>query len=67
MQLTEAELERFRQSGVKLDADGRFWHEGEMIAHAGMIAAFWRWLARSLTMDIAYPSSLRVETSTMIL
>lgn len=47
MELTEQQLERLRQSGVRLDAQGRFWHEGGEITHAGMRAAFYRWLDRN--------------------
>ena len=47
MQLTDAEIERLRQSGIRLDREGRFWHEGEEVTHGGMRAAFWRWLDRN--------------------
>lgn len=47
MQLTEAEIERLRRSGIRLDAEGRFHHEGEVIRHAGLVAALWRWLDRN--------------------
>jgi hypothetical protein len=47
VQLSEAEIERLRQSGVRLDAEGRFWHEGAEVTHAGMRAAFFRWLDRN--------------------
>lgn len=46
MQLTEAEIERLRRSGIRLDAEGRFHHEGEEIRHPGLVAALWRWLDR---------------------
>ncbi len=39
-------LERFRQTGIRLDREGRFWHEGEQIVHDGMRRAFLRWLDR---------------------
>jgi hypothetical protein len=45
--LTEAEIEKLRQSGVRLDADGHFWHEGGQVTHHGLKAAFWRWLDRN--------------------
>jgi hypothetical protein len=45
--LSEAEIERLRQSGIRLDADGRFWHEGEQVTHHGLRAAFFRWLDRN--------------------
>ena len=47
MKLTEEQIEKLRQSGIRLDAEGRFWHEGEEIKHAGMRAAFFRWLDRN--------------------
>jgi hypothetical protein len=47
MQLSDAEIERLRRSGIRLDADGRFWHEGAEVTHAGMRAAFFRWLDRN--------------------
>jgi hypothetical protein len=47
VQLTEAQIERLRQSGVRLDEEGRFWHEGEQVTHAGLRAAFYRWLDRN--------------------
>lgn len=42
--LTEAQIERLRDSGIRLDTEGRFIHEGEEIRHAGLRAALWRWL-----------------------
>lgn len=47
MQLTDEQLERFRRSGIRLDAEGRFHHEGEEFRHAGLVAALWRWLDRN--------------------
>jgi hypothetical protein len=47
MKLSDAEIERLRQSGIRLDADGRFWHEGAEVTHHGMRAAFFRWLDRN--------------------
>src|SRR4051812_46884304 len=47
MKLTEEQIEKLRQSGIRLDADGRFWHEGAEIKHEGMRAAFFRWLDRN--------------------
>src|SRR5258706_14551842 len=47
MQLTDEQIEKLRQSGIRLDADGRFWHEGGEVTHAGMRAAFYRWLDRN--------------------
>lgn len=47
MQLTEEQIEKLRQSGIRLDAEGRFWHEGAEVTHHGLRAAFWRWLDRN--------------------
>jgi hypothetical protein len=45
--LSDAEIERLRQSGIRLDVDGRFWHEGGEVTHHGLRAAFFRWLDRN--------------------
>jgi hypothetical protein len=43
-----AELERLREnSGLRLDRDGNFFHEGQPVEHPKVIAAFRRGLARS--------------------
>src|SRR6478752_1345490 len=47
MQLTDEQIEKLRQSGIRLDADGRFWHEGAEVTHHGLRAALWRWLDRN--------------------
>jgi hypothetical protein len=47
MQLTDAEVEALRRSGIRLDREGRFWHEGAEVTHAGLRAAFFRWLDRN--------------------
>jgi hypothetical protein len=47
MQLSEEQIEKLRQSGIRLDGDGRFWHEGAEVTHHGLRAAFWRWLDRN--------------------
>jgi hypothetical protein len=39
-------LERFRRTGIRLDREGRFWHEGATIDHEGMRRAFFRWMDR---------------------
>jgi hypothetical protein len=39
-------LERFRRTGIRLDREGRFWHEGQPIAHAGLRRALLRWIDR---------------------
>lgn len=35
-----------RESGIVLDANGRFWHKGELVEHPGMARAFASWLSR---------------------
>lgn len=37
---------RSRESGIRLDREGRFWHQGGAVAHEGMAAAFASWVAR---------------------
>jgi hypothetical protein len=37
---------RSRESTIRLDAEGRFWHEGRVLEHAGMATAFASWIAR---------------------
>ena len=46
VELTPEQLERFRQTGIRLDREGRFWHEGEEITHEGFRRALLRWLDR---------------------
>lgn len=35
-----------RESRIVLDAEGRFWHAGELVEHAGMRQAFASWIGR---------------------
>jgi len=37
-------LEQVRQSGLRLDREGRWWHQGELVEHAGLKGALNRWL-----------------------
>jgi hypothetical protein len=37
---------RSRESSIVLDADGRFWHDGALVEHAGMARAFASWIGR---------------------
>lgn len=37
---------RSRESTIRLDHEGRFFHEGELVAHRGMARAFASWIAR---------------------
>jgi len=46
VKLTDEEVERLRRSGIRLDGEGRFWHEGAEVTHGGLRAALWRWLDR---------------------
>lgn len=39
-------IEKLRRTGIRLDAQGRFWHEGEEITHRGFHLALLRWLDR---------------------
>ncbi len=47
MELTPEQIERLRQSGLRLDGNGVFWHEGAPVTHRGLVAAFYRWLDRN--------------------
>jgi len=35
-----------RESTIRLDGDGRFWHDGELVVHPGLVEALPRWIAR---------------------
>jgi hypothetical protein len=37
---------RSRESTIVLDREGRFWHEGQLVTHPGMQAAFASWIRR---------------------
>jgi uncharacterized protein len=37
---------RSRESTIRLDRDGRFFHDGELVTHRGMARAFASWIAR---------------------
>jgi hypothetical protein len=37
---------RSRESTIRLDARGRFWHDGALVEHAGLAAALHSWIAR---------------------
>ena len=37
-------LERLRRSGIRIDREGRFVHEGEEVLHEGLRRALFRWL-----------------------
>jgi hypothetical protein len=44
MAADEAFLERVRRSGIRIDREGRFIHEGEEVVHQGFRQALFRWL-----------------------
>lgn len=44
--LTPEQIERLRQTGIRLDREGRFWHEGEVVEHDGFRRALLKWLDR---------------------
>lgn len=39
-------IERLRRSGIRIDREGRFIHEGEEVRHLGLREALFRWLDR---------------------
>lgn len=39
-------IERIRRSGIRVDREGRFIHEGAEVAHEGLRRALFRWLDR---------------------
>ena len=39
-------IERLRQSGIRVDREGRFIHEGAEVTHEGLRRALFRWLDR---------------------
>jgi hypothetical protein len=47
VRLSEAAwLEKIRQSGIRIDREGRFIHEGGEVTHEGLKQALFRWLDR---------------------
>jgi hypothetical protein len=44
MQLTEAQIEKMRSIGLRLDRSGTFWHQGTQVSHARLRQALLRWL-----------------------
>jgi hypothetical protein len=39
-------IERLRRSGIRIDREGHFIHEGEPVRHEGLRSALFRWLDR---------------------
>jgi hypothetical protein len=37
---------RSRESTIRLDGEGRFWHDGRRVDHPGLAAAFHAWISR---------------------
>jgi hypothetical protein len=54
-------LERVRRSGISVDREGRFWHEGEPVRHEGLRRALLRWLDRLPPPDGRYVLRLDAE------
>ncbi len=44
--LSPEQIERLRQSGIRLDREGRLWHEGQEVTHKRFQTALRRWLDR---------------------
>jgi len=44
MQLTEAQIEKMRAIGLRLDRSGTFWQDGAAVTHARLRQALLRWL-----------------------
>ncbi len=44
--LDPALLEHWRRTGLRLDREGRWWHEGDPVEHDGLRRALFRWLDR---------------------
>ena len=44
--LTPERIEQLRQSGIRLDREGRLWHEGQEVTHQRFQTALRRWLDR---------------------
>jgi uncharacterized protein len=47
-------LEKLRTSGIRVDREGRFIHEGAEVTHAGLKGALYRWLDRLPPPDDRY-------------
>lgn len=44
--MDSAWLEGLRHCGLRLDGEGRWWHEGELVVHSRLVQALHRWLDR---------------------
>ncbi|HXJ21184.1 MAG TPA: hypothetical protein VMT03_13210 [Polyangia bacterium] len=47
-------IERLRRSGIRVDREGRFIHEGAEVTHGGLKRALFRWLDRLPPPDSRY-------------
>ena len=47
MTLDPAIIEQLRRSGIRIDREGEFQHEGAPVTHVGLREALFRWLDRS--------------------
>ena len=47
-------IERLRRSGIRVDREGRFIHEGAEVTHVGLRQALFRWLDRLPPPDARY-------------
>ncbi|HTB59824.1 MAG TPA: hypothetical protein VLC06_18260 [Polyangia bacterium] len=47
-------IERLRHSGIRVDREGRFIHEGAEVTHGGLRSALFRWLDRLPPPDSRY-------------
>jgi uncharacterized protein len=50
-----------RRSGIRIDREGRFWHEGQQVQHQGLRQALLRWLDRLPPPDGRYILRLDAE------
>ena len=49
-----AQLEALRDSGIRIDRHGQFWHNGQTVAHQGLRQALFTWLDRMPPPDGRY-------------
>src|SRR6185369_3308797 len=54
-------LEKIRRSGIRIDRDGRFVHDGAEVLHEGLKRALFRWLDRLPEPDGRYVLRLDAE------
>ena len=44
VKLSPEQIERLRETGIRIDREGRLWHDGDPIEHQGLRRALLRWL-----------------------